>query len=133
RFPEYSRYFSLQSFVWHGNPINNHNALLREMPGVDGIKTGYTEASGYNLVCSLRREGRHLVAVVLGGRSNATRDARMRELLDEDLRISAPARTASSIANVPAPAVATASTAAAAKLAVHSQFEAGTTARSFES
>ena len=94
RFPEYYRYFSLPRFVWHGKPIINHNALLREVPGVDGIKTGYTEASGYNLVCSLRREGRHLVAVVLGGRSNAARDARMRELLNEYLRVAAPARTA---------------------------------------
>jgi D-alanyl-D-alanine carboxypeptidase len=113
RFPEYYRYFSLLSFVWHRKPINNHNALLWEVPGVDGIKTGYTEASGYNLVCSLRREGRHLIAVVLGGRSNATRNARMRELLDEHLRLAAPARTAPPIANVAPPTwVAPAATAA---------------------
>src|SRR6266699_2568506 len=64
RFPEYYRYFALPSFHYRGMSISNHNALLRQMEGVDGIKTGYTEASGYNLVSSVRREGRHLVAVV---------------------------------------------------------------------
>src|SRR5215471_20963613 len=77
--------------------ISNHNALLREMQGVDGIKTGYTEASGYNLVASMRRDGRHLVGVVLGEKSNAARNARMRQLIEDHLFQAAPRRTAPSI------------------------------------
>jgi len=49
-------YFAIPCFQYHGVEISNHNALLREMQGVDGIKTGYTEASGYNLVSSVRRD-----------------------------------------------------------------------------
>ena len=63
------------------------------MEGVDGIKTGYTEASGYNLVSSVRREGRHLVAVVLGGRSNGARDSRMRQLIEDHIRRASAVRT----------------------------------------
>ena len=59
--------------------MRNHNHLLGQVDGVDGIKTGYTRASGFNLVTSVRRDGRHIVAVVLGGRSSGQRDARMRE------------------------------------------------------
>jgi D-alanyl-D-alanine carboxypeptidase len=94
RFPVYYRYFSTVSFRYRGKDIHNHNALLGQVEGVDGIKTGYTEASGYNLVVSLRRGDRHIVAVVLGGTSNAKRDARMRELIDEYLPMAATRRTA---------------------------------------
>ncbi len=64
---------------------HNSNALLRQVKGVDGIKTGYTEASGYNLVSSVRRDEKHIVAVVLGGTSNAARDARMRQLIEDHI------------------------------------------------
>jgi D-alanyl-D-alanine carboxypeptidase len=74
--------------------MGNHNALLGTVEGVDGIKTGYTEASGYNLTCSVHRNGRFIVAVVLGGKSNAKRDARMRELITENLPRGATQRTA---------------------------------------
>jgi D-alanyl-D-alanine carboxypeptidase len=94
RFPVYYRYFSTVSFRFRGKDIHNHNALLGQVEGVDGIKTGYTEASGYNLVVNLRRGERHIVAVVLGGASNAKRDARMRELIDEYLPMAATRRTA---------------------------------------
>jgi len=97
QFPEYFRYFAIPCFQYHGVEISNHNALLREMQGVDGIKTGYTEASGYNLVSSVRRGGRHLVGVVLGERSNDARDARMRQLIEDHLSQAAPRRTAPSI------------------------------------
>jgi len=97
RFPEYSRYFAIPCFQYRGVEISNHNALLREMQGVDGIKTGYTEASGYNLVASMRRDGRHLVGVVLGEKSNAARNARMRKLIEDHLFQAAPRRTAPSI------------------------------------
>jgi D-alanyl-D-alanine carboxypeptidase len=104
RFPEYYRYFALPSFQYRGMSISNHNALLRQMEGVDGIKTGYTEASGYNLGSSVRREGRHLVAVVLGGRSTGTRDSRMRQLIEDYIRRASTTRTAPAIVEVADPA-----------------------------
>lgn len=82
RFPKYYRYFSLASFVYHGRAIRNHNKLLGKVEGVDGIKTGYTRASGFNLVTSVKRGPRHIVAVVLGGRSGNSRDAQMRNLIE---------------------------------------------------
>jgi D-alanyl-D-alanine carboxypeptidase len=94
RFPEFYRYFSTVSFRYHGADIHNHNALLGQVPGVDGIKTGYTEASGYNLVASVRREPRHIVAVVLGGNSGGMRDARMRQLIEEYIPQASAQRTA---------------------------------------
>jgi D-alanyl-D-alanine carboxypeptidase len=81
RFPRYFRYFSTRSFVYQGRGIANHNRLVGSVEGVDGIKTGYTRASGFNLLTSLRRGDRQLVAVVLGGRSGSSRDATMRQLL----------------------------------------------------
>jgi D-alanyl-D-alanine carboxypeptidase len=85
RFPKFYRYFSLPSFRYRNTEIRNHNGLLGNVRGVDGIKTGYTEASGYNLVTSTRRDDKHIVAVVLGGKSNAARDARMRQLIEEHI------------------------------------------------
>src|SRR3954463_8833833 len=85
RFPRYYRYFSTNVFVYRGHAIRNHNKLLGNVEGVDGIKTGYTRASGFNLVTSMRRGNRHLVGVVLGGRSGGSRDAIMRNLLAENL------------------------------------------------
>jgi D-alanyl-D-alanine carboxypeptidase len=76
RFPGYYQYFATPSFHYKGAEMHNHNTLLGQVKGVDGIKTGYTEASGYNLVSSVRRDEKHIVAVVLGGISNAARDAR---------------------------------------------------------
>jgi D-alanyl-D-alanine carboxypeptidase len=85
RFPKYYRYFSLTSFVYRGSAMRNHNHLLGKVEGVDGIKTGYTNASGFNLVTSVKRGYRHIVAVVLGGRSAGSRDARMRDLIKETI------------------------------------------------
>lgn len=82
RFPRYYRYFATPSFVYRGSAMRNHNRLLGNVDGVDGIKTGYTRASGFNLVTSMRRGDRHVVAVVLGGTSGGARDARMRSLLE---------------------------------------------------
>jgi hypothetical protein len=73
--------------------MHNHNALLGQVKGVDGIKTGYTEASGYNLVSSVRRDEKHIVAVVLGGTSNAARDARMRQLIEDNISLASTQRT----------------------------------------
>jgi D-alanyl-D-alanine carboxypeptidase len=93
RFPDYYRYFATPSFQYKGAAMNNHNALLGQVKGVDGIKTGYTEASGYNLVCSVRRDEKHVVAVVLGGTSNAARDARMRQLIEDYISLASSQRT----------------------------------------
>ena len=97
RFPRYYRYFSTTAFNYHGHSIRNHNRLLGNVEGVDGIKTGYTRASGFNLVTSMRRGNRHLVGVVLGGRSGGSRDAIMRNLLAENLDKAATKRTVAAI------------------------------------
>jgi len=85
RFPQYYGYFEKRSFQYRGAAIRNHNRLLGRVEGVDGIKTGYTNASGFNLLTSVKRDGRYVIAVVLGGRSGATRDNRMAELIKEAL------------------------------------------------
>jgi D-alanyl-D-alanine carboxypeptidase len=97
RFPRYYRYFSTSVFNYRGQSIRNHNRLLGNVEGVDGIKTGYTRASGFNLVTSMRRGNRHLVGVVLGGRSGGSRDAIMRNLLAENLEKGATTRTVAAI------------------------------------
>src|SRR5882672_10220916 len=97
RFPRYYRYFATASFNYRGHAIRNHNRLLGSVEGVDGIKTGYTSASGFNLVTSMRRGNRHLVGVVLGGRSGGSRDAAMRNLLAENLEKASTRRTVAAI------------------------------------
>jgi D-alanyl-D-alanine carboxypeptidase len=97
RFPRYYRYFSTVVFNYRGQSIRNHNHLLGNVEGIDGIKTGYTRASGFNIVTSLRRGNRHLVGVVLGGRSGGSRDAIMRNLLAENLEKGATRRTVAAI------------------------------------
>ena len=97
RFPRYYRYFSTASFTFRGHSIANHNHLLGSVEGVDGIKTGYTRASGFNLVTSMRRGNRHLVGVVMGGRSGSSRDAIMRNLLAENLEKASSKRTVAAI------------------------------------
>lgn len=97
RFPRYYRYFATASFNYRGRNIRNHNRLIGSVEGVDGIKTGYTRASGFNLVSSMKRGNRHLVGVVLGGRSGGARDAAMRNLLAENLDKGATRRTVAAI------------------------------------
>lgn len=99
RFPKYYRYFSTEVFNWRGNAIRNHNHLLGRMEGIDGIKTGYVRASGFNIVTSLRRGNRHLVGVVMGGRSGNARDATMRGLLTAHLDDAATRRTVAAISD----------------------------------
>ena len=84
-FPVSFRYFKTKSFRWNGKTYANHNKLLGRVDGVDGIKTGYTRASGFNLVCSAKRGRTEIIAVVLGGNTETARNARMTELLDEYL------------------------------------------------
>ena len=97
RFPRYYRYFSTEAFNYHGQSIRNHNHLLGSVEGVDGIKTGYTRASGFNLVTSIRRGNRHLIGVVMGGHSGGSRDAIMRNLLAENMDKAATRRTVAAI------------------------------------
>lgn len=80
-FPQYYPYFRTRSFVFQGRTIKGHNKLLGTYEGTDGIKTGYIAASGFNLVSSVRRGDKRLVGVVIGGRSGASRDTYMREML----------------------------------------------------
>jgi D-alanyl-D-alanine carboxypeptidase len=98
RFPSYYKYFSMPSFVYHGEAIRNHDHLLGAVEGVDGIKTGFTRASGFNLVTSLHRDGRYIVGVVLGGRSAFERDAHMRELINDHIKEASLHRTAPVVA-----------------------------------
>jgi D-alanyl-D-alanine carboxypeptidase len=81
-FPKYYTYFSIRSFEYDGDTIGTHNKLLGRVDGVDGIKTGYTQASGFNLLTSVHQDNRALLAVILGGRSGPSRDRRMEELID---------------------------------------------------
>jgi D-alanyl-D-alanine carboxypeptidase len=97
RFPRYYRYFSTTAFRFRGQTITNHNHLLGSVEGVDGIKTGYTRSSGFNLVTSMHRGNRFLVGVVMGGRSGSSRDAIMRGLLAENLSKAATTRTVAAI------------------------------------
>ena len=97
RFPKYYRYFATEAFNFHGHTVHGHNHLLGSVEGVDGIKTGYTRASGFNLITNLRRGNRHLVGVVLGGRSGGSRDAIMRNLLAENLEKASTTRTVAAI------------------------------------
>ncbi len=83
--PEYFSYFSTRSFVWRGKRIGNHDHLLGRVAGVNGIKTGYTRASGFNLVTSVDRDHRRIVAVVLGGDTSRWRDQRMMTLIADYL------------------------------------------------
>ncbi len=81
-FPDQYKLFATPEFEYDGHVYRNHNALLDSYPGVDGVKTGYTRASGYNLVVSAKRDGRRIIGVIFGGQSSAARNARMKHLLD---------------------------------------------------
>ncbi len=82
-FPNEYRLFSVPEFFFHGRTILNHDTMLRTYPGADGLKTGYTEAAGHNLVTSAMRGGVRLIGVVMGARSNGERDVHMTALLDD--------------------------------------------------
>jgi D-alanyl-D-alanine carboxypeptidase len=75
-------YFSLSSFTWGKRKYMNHNELLKKVDGVDGIKTGFTNASGYNLMASAERGGRRVIAVMMGGTTGKSRDAHVRDLIE---------------------------------------------------
>ncbi len=81
-FPKLSKAFKMRSYTYKRKRFGNHNRLLGRYRGMEGIKTGYTRASGFNLTTSVRRNGKHVIAVVMGGRTGRARNAAMRRLLD---------------------------------------------------
>src|SRR4051794_31176287 len=94
RFPRYYRYFSTRSFRYGRSYMANHNHLLGRIEGMDGIKTGYTRASGFNLLTSVHRDGHWIVGVVLGGTSGPSRDRIMANLIEEHIDEGSRSRTA---------------------------------------
>jgi D-alanyl-D-alanine carboxypeptidase len=103
RFPRYFHYFSTHAFDYAGETIGNHNHLLGRVDGVDGIKTGYTRASGFNLLTSVHRDGRSLVAVVMGGPTAGARDRFMEGLIAQHIAGASTTRTATMVADASAP------------------------------
>jgi len=81
-FPQYYHYFQTPNFSWRRNHGRNHNRLLGEVTGVDGIKTGYTRASGFNLATMAERNGRRVIVVVLGGETSSARNAQVAYLVE---------------------------------------------------
>ena len=81
-YPNYYGYFATSSFRYRGHTYSNHNRLMRTYKGMDGLKTGYINASGFNLVSSAVRDNRRLIGVVFGGRTSRSRNAHMEALLN---------------------------------------------------
>lgn len=101
-FPKRYRMFAQRRFAYGGRRYKNHNRLLGRFPGTDGIKTGYTRASGFNITTSVRRNGKHVVGVVIGQRTGRIRDAVMRKLLVKALAKASRRRTRNVAPRAPA-------------------------------
>ncbi len=86
-YPQYYAYFGQHDWAFEGRDYRNTNGLLHSGDGYDGIKTGFTNASGYNLAASAVRDGRRLITIVLGGRSSATRNAHVAELMNTGFEV----------------------------------------------
>jgi len=85
-YPGFYPYFSRSSFRYRGKKYHNHNNLMKRYRGMDGIKTGYIQASGFNLVASVRRGNKRIIGVVFGGRKSKTRDRHMAKILNSAFR-----------------------------------------------
>src|SRR5262249_36100855 len=94
-FPQDYGLFATGSFTFRGKTHKTHNTLMRCLPGMDGVKTGYTRASGFNLVSSVHADGKHIVGAVFGGKTAATRNALMRSLLYASLEKASTEKTRS--------------------------------------
>ena len=81
-FPRHYPLFATRTFTYNGETFRNHNTMLFSYEGSDGLKTGYTRASGFNLVASVRRGRKHVVGAVFGGATAAQRNAAMRSYLN---------------------------------------------------
>ena len=86
--PNFFKLFKTKSFVYKGIKYSNHNNLLGSYYGTDGIKTGYTNASGFNLVASVERNGQRIIGVVFGGKKARSRDKHMIKLLNKHFKTS---------------------------------------------
>lgn len=106
-FPQYYHYFSIRHYSYAGRNMHNHNHMLNYVDGMDGIKTGFTNASGFNLLTSVHRDGRRIVSVVLGGTSWRGRDAIMAKLISANLERGSNVRTARLIRDQDLPAAET--------------------------
>lgn len=85
--------FAMRSFRFKGRTYKNHNGLLRNFRGTDGLKTGYTRASGFNLVASTRRDGKHVIGAVFGGKSVTERNRTMRWILTKSFKKASTTKT----------------------------------------
>ncbi len=92
-FPQYYPYFRISSFTYKGSVIRTHNRLLGRFAGTDGIKTGYINASGFNLTSSVARSGKRLVGVVMGARTGASRNKYMMTMLEKQFRNASASKT----------------------------------------
>ncbi len=79
---DFYHYFSNPRFTWGKKTYKNHNKLLTSVRGVDGIKTGYTRASGFNLMTAAKRDGHRVIAIMLGGNTSKARNAHVSELVE---------------------------------------------------
>lgn len=104
-YPQYFHYFSAKSFSHNGRTYSTHNSLVKSYQGADGIKTGYTRRSGFNLVTTAEKDGQRLIGVVLGGRKSWSRDKHMRDILNNAFATieKNPARIAAVVRNTPIP------------------------------
>jgi D-alanyl-D-alanine carboxypeptidase len=93
QFPKHYPLFSTRTFTWGGDTYRNHNTLLFGYRGLDGMKTGYTRASGFNLVASARRGKRHVIVAYFGGKTSASRNAAVRAQLDAGFTKAAQVKT----------------------------------------
>jgi len=100
-FPQYFKYFSTKSFNWNGRKFGNHNKLLSKFNGTDGIKTGYINASGFNLVATVTRNNVRLIGVVFGGKTSRSRDAHMMDILERQFKRIKPAQARQQLAALP--------------------------------
>jgi len=100
-FPHFFKYFSTRSFNWQGRKFVNHNKLLSKYSGTDGIKTGYIDASGFNLVATVERNGVRLIGVVFGGKTSHSRDRHMMKILNNQFERVKTTRTMEASLGVP--------------------------------
>lgn len=84
-FPQYYKWFSAKSFQYKGQTIGGHNYILKTFAGADGMKTGYTAASGYNIITSAKRSGKRVIAVTMGHNSVGERDKKVSKMMDRGL------------------------------------------------
>jgi D-alanyl-D-alanine carboxypeptidase len=97
-FPHHYHYFSMREYKVKGRKFRNHNRLLARYKGMDGVKTGYIRASGYNLASSSVRDGNRLIGIIFGGRSVRWRDRHMTWLLNRGYASLTPADATATIA-----------------------------------